>query len=156
MKYAEAIEYLYRLRWFGVKLGLEHISKLLDALGHPEKYPKETFLFVNVDEALDLTKASTWRLFLNYLESRRKKGDTAAIRRIFEFLRKRNAIKMAQGLSALPTTQIREFIPIFAELPDLLADSTFQTLARELVIPYSIYCLPPTFQRNAILSLSCP
>jgi HEAT repeat protein len=113
----------------------DRTKKLIDALGHPEKYPKEIFLFVNVDEALELTKASTWRLFLNYLESQRKNGDTAAIRRIFDFLRKRNAIKMAQGLSALPTTQIREFIPFFAELPDLLADSTFQTLARELGDP---------------------
>ncbi len=35
MKYEEAIEWVYSTQLFGMKLGLESVSKLLDALGLP-------------------------------------------------------------------------------------------------------------------------
>lgn len=37
MNYSQAIDYLYRLQLFGVKLGLENIAHLLDRLGNPHK-----------------------------------------------------------------------------------------------------------------------
>jgi dihydrofolate synthase/folylpolyglutamate synthase len=36
VKYAEAIEFLYSLRWFGVKFGLEHTFKLAAQAGNPQ------------------------------------------------------------------------------------------------------------------------
>lgn len=36
MNYRETLEYLYRLRLFGTKLGLENIEHLADALGNPQ------------------------------------------------------------------------------------------------------------------------
>lgn len=37
MTYDEAIQYLYGLQMFGVKLGLQNMARLLDALDHPEE-----------------------------------------------------------------------------------------------------------------------
>lgn len=37
MKYSDAIEYLYRLRWFGIKLGLENTIRLASCVGNPHK-----------------------------------------------------------------------------------------------------------------------
>jgi dihydrofolate synthase/folylpolyglutamate synthase len=37
MTYSEAIEYLYELRWLGVKLGLENTRRLATLVGHPER-----------------------------------------------------------------------------------------------------------------------
>ncbi|MGE4577918.1 MAG: folylpolyglutamate synthase/dihydrofolate synthase family protein [Desulfuromonadales bacterium] len=37
MHYGESLDYLYGLQRFGIKLGLENIKNLLDALHHPEK-----------------------------------------------------------------------------------------------------------------------
>ena len=37
MRYGESLDYLYGLQRFGIKLGLENIRNLLDALHHPEK-----------------------------------------------------------------------------------------------------------------------
>jgi len=37
MTYREAIEYLYGLRWFGAKLGLENPRRLAALAGHPER-----------------------------------------------------------------------------------------------------------------------
>ncbi|BCA80424.1 folylpolyglutamate synthase/dihydrofolate synthase family protein [Desulfuromonas sp. AOP6] len=37
MHYGESLDYLYGLQRFGIKLGLENIKNLLDALQHPEK-----------------------------------------------------------------------------------------------------------------------
>ncbi|MFV0337818.1 MAG: bifunctional folylpolyglutamate synthase/dihydrofolate synthase [Chthoniobacterales bacterium] len=40
MNYDEAIEWLYRSQWFGIKLGLDETTKLLDHLGKPQnRYP---------------------------------------------------------------------------------------------------------------------
>ncbi len=36
MTYSEAIHYLYSLRWFGAKLGLDHPRRLAALAGHPE------------------------------------------------------------------------------------------------------------------------
>ncbi len=37
MTYPDAIEYLYRLRWFGAKLGLENTLRLADLFGNPQR-----------------------------------------------------------------------------------------------------------------------
>src|SRR5437660_12925312 len=36
MTYPEAIEYLYNLRWFGAKLGLENTLRLAELAGNPQ------------------------------------------------------------------------------------------------------------------------
>src|SRR5215470_14567339 len=36
MTYAEAIQFLYDLRWFGAKFGLENTRKLADLVGRPQ------------------------------------------------------------------------------------------------------------------------
>ena len=37
LSYTKAIEYLYNLKWHGIKLGLENIQRLMAALGEPHK-----------------------------------------------------------------------------------------------------------------------
>src|SRR5512140_3283005 len=37
MTYAQAIQFLYDLRWFGTKLGLEHTLKLAALAGNPQE-----------------------------------------------------------------------------------------------------------------------
>src|SRR5439155_1100255 len=37
MTYAEAIEYLYKLRWFGAKLGLANTLQLAEMVGNPQE-----------------------------------------------------------------------------------------------------------------------
>jgi dihydrofolate synthase/folylpolyglutamate synthase len=37
MKYQEAIEFLYSLRLFGMKLGLDNTFRLAAAMGHPQR-----------------------------------------------------------------------------------------------------------------------
>jgi len=37
MSYREAIQYLYDLRWFGTKLGLENTLRLAELAGHPQR-----------------------------------------------------------------------------------------------------------------------
>src|SRR5688572_29679012 len=37
MRYADALDWLYRRQRFGVKLGLDNMQALLEALGHPEE-----------------------------------------------------------------------------------------------------------------------
>lgn len=44
MTYAEAIEFLYRLRLFGLKLGLENTLRMAELAGHPER----RFPFIHV------------------------------------------------------------------------------------------------------------
>src|SRR6266700_2058652 len=44
MTYAEAIEYLYKLRWFGAKFGLANTLRLAELAGNPQQHLR--FIYV--------------------------------------------------------------------------------------------------------------